>query len=273
MPTAASWRCARPEAVARPRSVEHGGEPIAALVHDASVLGDQRLADAVREAAGLVLANARLQETVDAQLAELRASRRRIVEGRDEQCRRLAVRLHDGAESRLAEVAGALRLAREESTDPGLHELIERELTAAREELRELARGIHPRVLTEQGLGPALAALAERSPVPATVVAPSDRLPAAVEAAAYFVCSEALANVATYPQASGVRCELAVADRRVSITVADDGAGGADPERGSGLRGLADRVEALGGHLTVSSPAGGGTTVTADVPLAAQGTH
>jgi signal transduction histidine kinase len=151
--------------------------------------------------------------------------------------------------------------------------LIEHELAAARDELRELARGIHPRVLTEHGLGPALAALAERSPVPATVAAPGDRLPAAVEAAAYFVCSEALANVAKYAQASRVRCELLVAGGRLTLTVTDDGVGGADPDRGSGLRGLADRVDALGGRLTVSSPAGEGTTVTADLPLAVQGTH
>jgi signal transduction histidine kinase len=166
-----------------------------------------------------------------------------------------------------------MRLARAEgtATDAGVRELIERELDAAREELRELARGIHPRMLTERGLGPALAALAERSPVPVTVVAPSDRLPVVVEAAAYFVCSEALANVAKYGQASRVRCELLVADGRLTVTVTDDGVGDADPDRGSGLRGLADRVEALGGRLTVSSPAGEGTTITADLPV--QGTH
>jgi signal transduction histidine kinase len=255
--------------------IEHSGERVAALVHDPSVLGDARVADTVHDAAGLILANARLQETVGAQLAELRASRQRIVEARDEQRRRLARRLHEGVERELAEVAETLCLARSESaaTDAGVHELIERELAAAREELRELARGIHPRVLTDHGLGPALAALAERSPVPVTVVAPSDRLPTAVEAAAYFVCSEALANGAKYSQASRVRCELVVADGRLNVTVVDDGVGGADPDRGSGLRGLADRVDALGGRLTVSSPAGEGTTITADLPVADQGTH
>jgi signal transduction histidine kinase len=257
--------------------VERDGERIAALVHDAAVLGDRRHADTVHEAAGLILANARLQETVGAQLAELRASRQRIVEARDEQRRRLARRLHEGAESQLAEVAETIRLARHDSasdaTGPGVHELIERELAAAGEELRELARGIHPRVLTERGLRPALAALAERSPVPVTVVAPADRLPVAVEAAAYFVCSEALANVAKYSQAARARCAVLVHDAWVTVTVADDGVGGADPDRGSGLRGLADRVEALGGQLTISSPAGDGTTVTAELPLVVQGTH
>jgi signal transduction histidine kinase len=176
-------------------------------------------------------------------------------------------------ERELAEVSDTLRLGRSESaaTDAGVHGLIERELAAARQELRELASGIHPRALTDHGLGPALAALAERSPVPVTVVAPSDRLPAVVEAAAYFVCSEALANVAKYAQASRVRCELLVADGRLTVTVVDDGVGGADPDRGSGLRGLADRVDALGGRLTISSPAGEGTTITADLPV--QGTH
>jgi signal transduction histidine kinase len=255
--------------------VEHGGERVAAIVHDRSVLADRRLADTVHDAAGLILANARLQETVGAQLAELRASRRRIVQARDEQRRRLARRLRDGVERELADVSETMRSARLEGsgTDAGAHELIERELDAAREELRELARGIHPRVLTEHGLRPALAALAERAPVPVAVAAPSERLPAPVEAAAYFVCSEALANVAKYAQASHVGCELHVADGRLTVTVTDDGVGGADPDRGSGLRGLADRVDALGGRLAVSSPAGKGTTVTADLPLAIQGTH
>ena len=257
--------------------VERDGERVAVLVHDPALLGDRRLADAVHEAAGLILANARLQETVGAQLAELRASRQRIVKARDNERRRLARRLHEGAESRLAEVAETMRLApldgASDATEPGAYELIEHELAAAGEELRELARGIHPRVLTERGLCPALAALAERSPIPVTVIAPSDRLPVAVEAAAYFVCSEALANVAKYSQAARVRCVVVVEDEWVTVTVADDGVGGADPDRGSGLRGLADRVEALGGRLTISSPAGDGTAVTAELPLVVQGTH
>jgi len=257
LPDAASGRTAT--------IVERDGERVAVLVHDASVLRDPHLADTVHDAAGLILANARLQDTVGAQLAELRASRQRIVEARDEQHRQLARRLHEGVERELAEVS--------EMLPPTLHDLIQRELDAAREELGELSRGIHPRVLTEHGLRAALAALAERSPVPVTVIAPGDRLPAPVEAAAYFVCSEALANVAKYAQASRARCELLVADGRLTVTVTDDGVGGADPVRGSGLRGLADRADALGGRLTVSSPAGKGTTVTADLPLPVQGTH
>jgi signal transduction histidine kinase len=255
--------------------VEHGGERVAALIHDPSVLGDRRLANAVHDAAGLILANARLQEAVGGQLAELRSSRQRIVEARDDQRRRLARRLHDSVERELADVAKTMRLARSQSTAPngGVDEMIERELDAAREELRELARGIHPRVLTEHGLRPALAALVERSPVPVTVIVPDERVPPPVEAAAYFVCSEALANVAKYARASHVCCALLVAGGRLRVTVADDGVGGADPDRGSGLRGLADRVDALGGRLVISSSPGEGTTITADLPLTIQGTH
>jgi signal transduction histidine kinase len=254
--------------------VEHGGERVAALIHDPSVLEDRRLANAVHDAAGLILANTRLQETVGGQLAELRASRQRIVEARDDQRRRLARRLHDSVERELADVARTMRLARE-GTAPngGVDEMIERELDAAREELRELARGIHPRVLTEHGLRPAIAALVERSPVPVTVVVPDERLPPPLEAAAYFVCSEALANVAKYARASHVGCTLRMGEGWLRVTVADDGVGGADPDGGSGLRGLVDRVDALGGRLVISSPPGKGTTLTADLPLTVQGTH
>jgi signal transduction histidine kinase len=251
--------------------VEHDGERVAALVHDAAALDAPPLAEAVQEAAGLVLANARLQAEVGAQVQQLRASRQRIVEARDEQRSRLSSRLHEGAERRLGEVAEAVERARAHAAASGqdleLLDMIDSELAKARDELRELGRGIHPRVLTERGLGAALEALAERAAMPVELGAPPRRLPGPVEAAAYFVCSEALANVAKYARASHARCEVSCDDGWVRIAVVDDGVGGADPARGSGLRGLADRVEALGGRLAVTSAVGAGTTVRAELPL------
>jgi signal transduction histidine kinase len=251
--------------------LERDGEQIGALVHDVAVLDDPTLTRAVQDAAGLVVANARLEAEVGTQLGELRASRQRIVEARDEQRRRLARRLHDGAERRLAEVAEAVSRSRELASlseqDAELFDLIDEELAHAREELANLARGIHPRVLTERGLSAALAALAERAPVPVELAVEVERLPARVEAAAYFVSSEALANVAKYARASRARCEVKRANGRLSVAVLDDGVGGADPGRGSGLRGLVDRIEALGGTLEITSLPGQGTTVRAELPL------
>jgi len=253
--------------------VEHGGEQIAALVHARAALDDPALAAAVRDAAGLVLANAGLQVAAERQLEELRASRRRLVAARDEQRRRLERRLHDGAQRHLRDVAAAVRDVRATTAAGGaedeLLDLIDSELAQAQSELRELARGIHPRALSEQGLAAALAALAERAPFPVELRPPAEPLPAPVEAAAYFVCSEALANVAKYARASRARCEVTHRDGRVAVAVSDDGIGGADPGLGSGLRGLADRVIALGGELHIASPPGAGTTVTADLPLPA----
>jgi signal transduction histidine kinase len=141
-------------------------------------------------------------------------------------------------------------------------------LDAARAELREFARGVHPATLVEGGLVAALTELAERSPVPMEVKAPSERLPAAVEAAAYFVCSEALTNIAKYAKASHASVRLETRGGLLAVEVTDDGAGGADPAGGSGLRGLVDRVEALGGRLRIDSPPGRGTRLTAELPLA-----
>jgi signal transduction histidine kinase len=218
-----------------------------------------------------VLANARLEAEVGIQLGELRASRQRIVQARDEQRRRLARRLTDGAGRRLGEVAEAIDRARSQAPpgaqDVELLDLIERELAHARDEVRELARGVHPRVLTEHGLAAALSELADRAGAPVELAAPTERLPAPIEAAVYFVCSEALANVAKYAGASQVRCEVRRLDGRVSVTVVDDGVGGADPRHGSGLRGLADRIDALGGSFDVASPRDKGTTVRAQLPL------
>jgi len=251
--------------------LERDGEPMADLVHDPAVFEDASVLEAVREASALLLANSRLEAEVGTQLGELRASRGRIVQARDEQRRRLARLLHSGAERRLGEVGAAVARAREQSPpdlrDLDLLDLLTSELEQALEELGALARGIHPRALTENGLAAALSALVDRSPIPIELTTPTDRLPAPIEAAAYFVCAEAVTNIAKYAGASHVRCEVAHSEARVWVAVADDGVGGADPASGSGLRGLADRIDALGGTFTVSSAAGRGTIIRAELPL------
>jgi PAS domain S-box-containing protein len=210
-----------------------------------------------------------------AQEAELRASRSRIVEAADDARQRLERNLHDGAQQRLVSLSLALRLAQAKlEADPaGANQILGaagEELTHAISELRELARGIHPAVLTDRGLPAALEALAARAPVPVELSTNlADRLPPPVEAAAYFVVAEALTNVAKYAAATEVRVSAQRNDGRVVVEVADDGVGGADPTRGSGLRGLADRVEALEGRLDVQSTEGGGTRVRAEIPVIA----
>ena len=203
---------------------------------------------------------------------ELRASRARIIEAGLAERRRLERNLHDGAQQRLVSLSLALRLAKAKlQKDPdGADELLGAaadELNQALEELRELARGIHPAVLTDRGLEPALYALAERSTIPVEIETPPRRLPAQVEAAAYYVVSEALANVAKYAQASSVSVRVTHVNGRVVVDVADDGVGGADPSRGTGLSGLADRVAALDGRLAVESRPGAGTSVRAEIPV------
>ena len=203
---------------------------------------------------------------------ELRRSRARIVEAGDAERRRLERNLHDGAQQRLVSLSLSLRLAQARLTsDPAAAgELLTAagtELAQALEELRELARGIHPAVLTDRGLGPALESLADRAPLPVELDhAPGERLPAPVEAAAFYVVAEALTNVAKYADATSVRVSVARFDGRAVVEVADDGRGGADPAQGTGLRGLVDRVEALNGHLDVESPVGSGTRVRAEIP-------
>jgi signal transduction histidine kinase len=217
-----------------------------------------------------VASNARLQAEVRARLAEVVASRRRILEAADQERRRLARRLHQGAERHLGEMAGKLRSAHGSAVSDTTRERIKRaeaQLAQTTEEVRELAQGLHPRVLAELGLAGALAAMAQRVPARVEVAISADRLPPAVEAAVYFVCSEAIANVVKYASASRVRVSVTTEEGRVSVAVEDDGVGGADLTRGSGLQGLADRVEALGGTFRVNSPRGHGTCLTAEVPL------
>jgi signal transduction histidine kinase len=204
-------------------------------------------------------------------LEELRASRARIVEAADAERRRLERDLHDGAQARLVALAVLLRAARGRA-EGELATMLDRaleELQTSLSELRELARGIHPAVLTDRGLEPALQALAARAPVPVTIDADAhDRLPGPVESAAYFVVSEALTNVAKYAQASQASVEVRRQNGHVVVDVVDDGIGGADAAHGSGLRGLADRVAALDGKLSFESPAGKGTRVHAEIPYA-----
>jgi signal transduction histidine kinase len=252
--------------------VRHDGGYVAALVHD-PVLDEQRgHVDAVCSAASLALENERLDAELRAKVEELRASRERMLSIGLEERRRLERDLHDGAQQRLVSTALNLRLARERLRDEpesaeGLLSSAGNELDAALEELRELARGIHPAVLSHRGLAPALEALAHRAPLPVELNAlPSERLPEAVELAAYFVVSEALTNVAKYAYASYARVSIEQENGRVVIAVEDDGVGGADPARGTGLRGLADRLGILEGRLEVDSEVGRGTTVTARIP-------
>jgi signal transduction histidine kinase len=217
-------------------------------------------------------ANSRLQGQVEAQLQEVRASRARIVEAGDRERRRVERDLHDGAQQRLVSLTLELRVARNtlgDDGDPGVRRSLDRaadEAQAALVELRDLALGIHPLILTESGLGEAVESLASRMPIDVTVDVGAERYPSSVEGAAYFVISEALANVTKY--ASATKAVVRVRDfaDRLTIEVEDDGIGGADPRSGSGLRGLADRLAALDGTISVASPVGGGTKVLAMIP-------
>jgi signal transduction histidine kinase len=254
--------------------VEHEGRPVAMICHDASLDTEPDLIATVAAAASLALENERLNVELRARVEDLRASRARIVRAADEERRRLERDLHDGAQQRLVSLALNLRLAsaKVDSDPEAARELLDetsKELGEATTELRELARGLHPAVLTDRGLRPALEALAGRAPVPVDLGdAPAERLPAAVESASYFVVAEALTNVARYANASRAQVRVSSANGRVEIEVRDDGVGGADPAAGSGLRGLADRVAALDGRLEVVSPEGDGTMVRAVIPCA-----
>jgi signal transduction histidine kinase len=238
--------------------IDEGGSRVAVLVHDASVLDDPGLVSAVASATRLAVSNASLQVEVRARVAEVEESRRRIVEAGDEQRRRLGLELRDGAEQRLARVGELLS---------DLEPEFARQLADARAELRRLASGIHPTTLTELGLAAAVRELAGRSAVPVELVAPTQRYAPSVEAVAYFVCSEALANVAKYAHATHVAIRIAADQERLRVEVADDGVGGARMSAGSGLRGLRDRVESLGGRFRVDSPPGNGTRLVAELPL------
>jgi signal transduction histidine kinase len=246
--------------------IEDRGEQVAVLVHDEALLTDRTLLESVAAAARIAVANPRLQAEARARADELEASRRRIVEAGDGQRRRLEEELREGAERRLETVGALLAEARAATrTDGDAIAELEGDLARARDELREFAQGIHPSALDEGGLMPALAQLAGRLPLPVEIRGEVGRLPEPVETALFFVCSEALANVAKHASASHAAIRVKHEHDRVVVEVADDGIGAADPARGTGLRGLADRVEALGGHLRVASPAGGGTRLEVEI--------
>jgi signal transduction histidine kinase len=249
--------------------VREGNEPVAALVHDSHVLADPELVQSVAAAARIAVANVRLQADVRHQIVELEASRRRLLEAGDDERRRLERELREGAERRLAEVEALLEEAGRRGTGGSAATLAETrtKLERTRSELREFARGVHPRTLTQSGLLAALRDLADRSSVAVELRAPDVRFAPPVEAAAYFVCSEALANVDKHSAASRATIEVAQRDDTLVVSISDDGRGGATIQGGSGLRGLADRVEALGGGMTLTSPPGQGTVLVAEFLL------
>jgi signal transduction histidine kinase len=254
--------------------LERDGEPIGTIIHDPALGEDPGLVSAVSAAVRMAVDNDRLSATVRAQLEDVRASRARIVEAGDAERRRVERNLHDGAQQRLVALALALRRARGQlpaDAAPELEATLEgasEQLAGALAELRALARGIHPAILTEAGLAAALRTLARESPVHVTAtILLDERLPETVEAAAYFLAAEALANVAKYARADAVRL-TAVADAGLlRVEIIDNGVGGADPGAGSGLRGLADRLAAVGGALEIHSPPGKGTRLIAELPL------
>jgi signal transduction histidine kinase len=253
---------------------ERDGRRIAALVHDPALDEEPELVQSVCAAAALALENERLQAELRARLDDLRASRARIVVAADEERRRIERDLHDGTQQRLVSISMALGLAEAKlQSDPvgagAAFGEARKGLSNALEELRELSHGIHPAILTGRGLAAALEDLVLRAAVPVELaVANTGRLPEQVEAAAYYVVSEALANVAKYAHATSAHVGVQKLKGRLVVEVTDDGIGGADQSRGTGLRGLSDRVEALGGRLSFTSPPGQGTVVRAELPCA-----
>jgi signal transduction histidine kinase len=254
-------------------AVELEGRPIGAIVHDVTLAQEPDLVRSVAAAAGLAMENERLQAQLRARVEDLRSSRARIVEVGTLERRRLERNLHDGAQQRLVALSLTLRLAQGKvHADPEradeLLNAAQEELNLALAELRELARGIHPAILSDRGLNAALEALAGRAPISVDLAeVPSDRLPEPIEAAAYFVVAEALTNVVKYAHASQATVRISRRNGAAVVEVADDGVGGADPGRGSGLRGLADRVSALDGRMVIDSPAGAGTRLRAEIPV------
>ncbi|MEA2311239.1 MAG: hypothetical protein QOE28_1207 [Solirubrobacteraceae bacterium] len=250
--------------------VHEAGEAVGALIHDPAALVDRELAASVAAAARLAVANVAMQAEIAARVRDVDGSRRRLVEAGDDARRRLGEELHLGVERQLkatSERFAALAGTRDGDAAAVALGRLSAELDDAREGLRRFGQGIHPHALTQHGLSAALAELAGAAPMPVTVVATQRRFPPAHEAAAYFVCSEALANVAKHADAARVDIAVAATGDRLVVRVADTGAGGADAARGSGLRGLADRLEALGGTLSVDSPPGAGTRLEAALPI------
>ena len=252
-------------------AVTAGGEEIASLVHDPALLDEPALVESVRATAGLVLENERLAAEVRSQLTEVRASRGRIVAAADAERRRIERNLHDGAQQRLVTLSVALGLeaSRADAAAADALSRAQDEVEETIAELRELARGIHPTLLKDEGLQTAVEALARRTPSPVTVRgALRDRLPDPVELAAYFVVAEALTNVVKHAAATEVAVLLEQEPDALRVKVTDDGVGGARITADSGLAGLRDRLEALDATLAIETEPGRGTTVCADIPCA-----
>ena len=251
--------------------IDRDGAHVAALLHDPALAEEPELLDAVAAAAAIALENGRLHVELRARLEELRGSRSRVLEAGQRERQRLERNLHDGAQQRLIALSLELSLLEEQvDGDPDTSARLaqaRREVATSLEELREIARGIHPAVVSGHGLAVALEQLAARAPVPVRLTVDVEgRLPEPLEVAVYYLVAESLANVGKYAQASSATVEVGRRNGQVLVEVVDDGIGGADTERGSGLRGLADRVEALGGRLRVWSPIGGGTRVMGEIP-------
>ena len=254
--------------------VERDGQPIAALLHDPVLEHNAELVSSVCAAASLALENERLQAELRARLVELQASRARLVEATDTERRRIERDLHDGTQQRLVSIAMSLGLLetklpeQAQAARPLVRETREA-LALALAELRELTHGINPPLLTERGLPEALDELCHRAALPTRLDLTLDRrLPDEIETAVYFMVSEALTNAAKHSHGSEIRVFASYRGQRLTVEIGDDGIGSATATGGSGLRGLADRIEALGGRFTVSSPPGRGTTLRAEIPCA-----
>lgn len=254
--------------------VERGGAPVAALIHDPALDDEPQLLDAVGAAAGIALENARLEAEIAARLEEVKGSRIRVIEAGQNERKRLERNLHDGTQQRLIALSLDLKMLERELADnpPALRQLqdAQDEITRSLDELRDVARGLHPAVLSAHGLAVALEQVAARATVPVDLtVDVNERLPEPVEVAMYYVVTESLANVGKHAQATVASVNLFRAGGEICVVeIVDDGVGGANTECGSGIRGLADRVEALGGRLRVWTPPGGGTRVRAEIPCA-----
>jgi len=262
-----------PDDVTSMTPIQRDGVRVAALLHDPALDDEPELLDAVTAAAGIALENERLHAELRARLDELRGSRARIIDAGQRERQRLERNLHDGAQQRLIALSLELRLLRERlAEDPDVKARLDQathEVARSLEELRDVAHGIHPAVVSGHGLEIALEQLVARAPVPVRLnVHVPRRLPESVEVAAFYLVSESLANIGKHANASSASVDVLHADGEVVIEVVDDGIGGADTERGTGLRGLADRVEALEGRLRVWSPIGAGTRLRAEIPCA-----
>jgi signal transduction histidine kinase len=281
LPEFHSWSDVEGRAVALPAAgegrtatlVERDGQPVAALVHDASLDDEPELLAAVTAGAAIALDTARLHAELAARLDELRGSRMRVIEAGQKERQRLERNLHDGAQQRLVALSLELTMLKKRlNGDPEAGTRIDHartEIAMSLEELRDIARGLHPAVVSGHGLAVALESLAARAPLPVKLsVELAERLPEPLEVAAYYLVSESLANIGKHAHATSATVAVARTNGKVVVEIVDDGIGGADTERGSGLRGLADRVEALDGRLRVWTPPGHGTRVRAEIPCA-----